>query len=84
MGQRAWLPSLCSLPRPWPFLLLLLLLVVPRGAQPQAGRVSTAPLPRMWSRVPCVHSGFLGRGQREGPREGVRSELGAQCGGLVE
>lgn len=43
MGQRAWLPSLCSLHRPWPFLLLLLLLVVPREAQPQAGRVSTAP-----------------------------------------
>lgn len=80
MGQRAWLPSLCSLPRPWPFLLLLLLLlVVPRGAQPQAGRVSTAPLPRMWSRVCCVHSGFL----REGPRERVRSELGAQCDGLI-
>lgn len=45
MGQQAWAPSPCSLPRPCPFLLLLLLLVVPRGAQPQAGRVSTDPLP---------------------------------------
>lgn len=52
MGQRAWFRSLCSLPRPCPFLLLLLLLAVPRRAQPQAGRVSTAPLPCMWPRVP--------------------------------
>ncbi|XP_021066564.1 hepatocyte growth factor activator isoform X2 [Mus pahari] len=43
MGQRAWLPSLCSSPRPCPFLLLLLLLLVPRGAQPQAGRNHTEP-----------------------------------------
>uniref|UniRef100_A0A0J9YUU2 Hepatocyte growth factor activator n=1 Tax=Mus musculus TaxID=10090 RepID=A0A0J9YUU2_MOUSE len=40
MGRQAWISSLCPLPRPCPFLLLLLLLVVPRGAQPQAGRCS--------------------------------------------
>uniref|UniRef100_A0A8C6HWD1 Serine protease HGFAC n=1 Tax=Mus spicilegus TaxID=10103 RepID=A0A8C6HWD1_MUSSI len=43
MGRQAWLSSLCPLPRPCPFLLLLLLLVVPRGAQPQAGRNHTEP-----------------------------------------
>lgn len=56
MGRQAWISSLCPLPRPCPFLLLLLLLVVPRGAQPQAGRVSTAPLPCMWPRVLYAHS----------------------------
>lgn len=71
MRQRAWLPSVSS--RPCPFLLLLLLLVVPQVAQPQAGRVSTDPLSCMWLRVPYAHSGFLGRG----PREEVRCELGA-------
>lgn len=60
MGRWAWVPSLCPLPRPCPFLLLLLLLVVPRGAQPQAGRVSNDPLPHN-----VANSGFLGRGQRE-------------------
>ncbi|XP_006504095.1 hepatocyte growth factor activator isoform X2 [Mus musculus] len=43
MGRQAWISSLCPLPRPCPFLLLLLLLVVPRGAQPQAGRNHTEP-----------------------------------------
>uniref|UniRef100_A0A8C2LY88 Hepatocyte growth factor activator n=1 Tax=Cricetulus griseus TaxID=10029 RepID=A0A8C2LY88_CRIGR len=43
MGQRAWVPSPCPIRRPCPLLLLLLLLVVPRGAQPQAGRCSLSP-----------------------------------------
>nr|XP_021499373.1 hepatocyte growth factor activator isoform X3 [Meriones unguiculatus] len=48
MGHQAWAPSHCSFPRPCPFLLLLLLLVVPRGAQPQAGRNHTeAPEPNV-------------------------------------
>lgn len=86
MGQRAWVPSPCPLSRPCPFLLLLLLLVVvPRGAQPQVGRVSTDPFPHnvaegsLWPlRVPGKR---LERGK--GPTEGVRSGLGAWWGGLV-
>lgn len=66
MGQRAWVPSPCPLSRPCPFLLLLLLLVVvPRGAQPQVGRVSTDLSLTVWPRAPYGHSGFLGRGLRE-------------------
>lgn len=41
MGCRAWVPGPCPLPG---LSLLLLLLLAPLGAHPQAGRVSTAPL----------------------------------------
>ena len=40
MGRWAGVPSPCP---PLGLSLLLLLLLVPRGAQPQAGRVSTDP-----------------------------------------
>uniref|UniRef100_A0A8C8TA16 Hepatocyte growth factor activator n=1 Tax=Peromyscus maniculatus bairdii TaxID=230844 RepID=A0A8C8TA16_PERMB len=71
MGRWAWVPSLCPLPRPCPFLLLLLLLVVPRGAQPQAGRCSLSP---------GSHAGFLSATGAECctpvPRRGVPTGSG--------
>lgn len=41
MGRWAWGPSLCAPPG---MALLLLLLLVPQGAQPLAGRVSADPM----------------------------------------
>lgn len=57
-GRWAWVPSLCPLPG---MALLLLLLLVPCGAQPQAGRVSAEPVAR-WPWPPCAHPGSWGRG----------------------
>lgn len=77
MGQRAWVPSPCPIRRPCPFLLLLLLLVVPRGAQPQAGRVSTDLLPRNVAEGSLYPLRVPGkRPERgEGPRVRVRRGL---------
>lgn len=80
MRQRAWLPSVSS--RPCPFLLLLLLLVVPRVAQPQAGRNHTeSPGPnvtvtRMTPMIPATSGNFStsigsdpeGEAETEGPQ----------------
>lgn len=80
MRQRAWLPSVSS--RPCPFLLLLLLLVVPRVAQPQAGRNHTEPpgpnvtATRMTPMIPATSGNFStsigsdpeGEAETEGPQ----------------
>lgn len=59
MGCRAWVPSPCALPRLSLFLLLLLLLA-PLGAHPQAGRVSTDPTAR-WPWAAGVGRGSMWR-----------------------